>query len=42
MLSADKRLEMPLVLHISDSCVLVYFIFLQSSGLFSHCDNVAQ
>ncbi len=30
MLSADKRLEMPLVLHISDSCVLVYFYFLQS------------
>ncbi len=43
MLSADERLEMPLVLHISDSCVLVYFfIFLQSCGLFSHCDNVAQ
>ncbi len=27
MLSADERLEMPLVLHISDSCVLVYLNF---------------
>ncbi len=27
MLSADEWLEMPLVLHISDSCVLVYFYF---------------
>ncbi len=42
MLSADERLEMPLVLHISDSCVLVFFFFLQSCVLFSHCDNVAQ
>ncbi len=39
MLSADERLEMPLVLHISDSCV--QGLFLQSCGLFSHCDCLA-
>ncbi len=42
MLSADKRLEMPLVLHISDSCIQFYLFFLQSSGLFSHGDRLAQ